>query len=193
MDSDDYLRLTYLLLLLAAVGGYVVVEGRRNLSKTAQQAAIWGLIFLGIIAGYGLWPTIRDQVVPSQAVFSEENRIEVPRAPDGHYYLELELNDVPVDFVVDTGASDVVLTQQDAKRIGLNMKTLRYAGRANTANGTVKTAAATVETIRLGPLESRGLPVVVNGGEMEMSLLGMEYLDRFARIEISRGRLILEY
>ncbi|MBK5932822.1 aspartyl protease family protein [Rhodovulum imhoffii] len=191
MAGDDIGRLIYLILLAAAIAGYFFVENRNRLGKTAQQAAIWGLIFLGVVAGVGLWSDIRQQVSPRQTVFEQGQRIEVPRAPDGHFYLTLLINDTPVRFVVDTGASEIVLTQKDALRVGVDLRKLDYLGQAHTANGVVETARVTLDEVRLGPVMDENMRAWVNRGEMQDSLLGMTYLQRFARMEIADNRLIL--
>lgn len=192
MDSYDTGRLIYLVLLGCVVAGYFFVAHRESLGQMARQAMLWLLIFLGVIAGFGLWGDIRDDVMPRQTVFSEDARIEVHRAFDGHYYLTLEVNDVGVPFVVDTGATDIVLTREDARRVGIDPDALTYTGVAGTANGTVRTARTTVERLALGPIVDRDVAVWVNQGEMDRSLLGMAYLQRFRNLQISDGTLVLE-
>ena len=192
MDSNDAGRLIYLVLLACVVGGYFLVSRRDRLGQVARHGALWGLIFVGVIAGFGLWSDIRDDVIPRQSVVAGPSRIEVPRAFDGHYYLTLSLNGTPVQFVVDTGASGVVLTREDAERAGIDTAALVYSGVAQTANGTVRTARTRVNQVALGPILDRDVSVWVNQGEMPASLLGMTYLQRFERIEISGGRLVLE-
>ena len=190
MSGDDFGRLAYLILLGLAVGGYFVAQGRASLGKTAQQATIWGVIFIGVIAGVGLWSDIRDDVAPRQSMIGTD-MIEVPRGPDGHYHLTLDLNDTYVDFVVDTGASGIVLSQSDAVRIGIDAGALVFSGSAMTANGPVRTARIRVSKMQLGDIVDRDVPVYVNEGEMGRSLLGMDYLQQVRRIEIEDGRLIL--
>lgn len=184
------MQLTYLVLLGAAIGGSAIVAGRSNMGKMAQQAAIWALIFIGVIGAYGLWEDISNDVNPRQS-FVDATTVEIPRSPDGHYYLTLQINDTPVDFVVDTGASQIVLSQLDAERIGIDPASLRYSGSANTANGIVRTAPVVLDQIALGDMVELGLPAVVNGGAMDASLLGMTYLGLYDRIEISNGVLVL--
>ncbi len=184
------MQLTYLVLLGAAVGGSVIVAGRDNLGKMAQQAAIWFLIFIGVIAAYGLWGDISNDVNSRQAIISD-TRVEVPRSGDGHYYLTLDINNVPVRFVVDTGASQVVLSQRDAQRIGIDVNDLVFGGAASTANGIVRTAPVTLDQVSLGTINDDRLRAVVNGGEMEDSLLGMTYLGLYSRIEIANDQLVL--
>lgn len=193
MDSDALARLLYLGLLGGVIGGYFLLSNRHRLGAMAQQGAIWGLIFVGVVAGYGLWSDIRQDVMPRQAVFTDgaAPRIEVPRAADGHYYLTLQIDGTPVNFMVDTGASDVVLSREDARRVGLDPDDLTYLGRAGTANGMVRTARVTLNDVRLGPFQDDRLTAWVSEGEMPGSLLGMAYLDRFGRIEIAGGRLVL--
>jgi aspartyl protease family protein len=190
MDSYDIGRLTYLVLLGAAVVGYFLAQNRGSWNRIAQQGAVWGLIFVGIIAGYGLWSDIQRDLAPHQAVL-EGGQIEVPRMFDGHFYLTAEVNGTPVNFVIDTGATDVVLSLDDAEEVGIDPAGLDFTGTATTANGMVRTAPATVNEIRLGPVTDRNVQVYVNEGEMEGSLLGMTYLRRFSRIEIADDKLIL--
>lgn len=191
MEDLDYGRLLYLLLLLCAVGSWVFVQTRQNLSTTLQQMAIWVFIFLGVIAGYGLWDDIRQTVRPQQSVMSEVGRVTVPRSQDGHYYLTLMVNGARVEFLVDTGASEVVLSTQDARRAGFDPEKLAYLGRASTANGIVETASVRVDELALGEIRDRNLRVSVTRGEMDKSLLGMTYLQRWSSIEIRNGALVL--
>lgn len=192
MDSDSVARLIYLVLLGAAVAGWFLAENRANMGKNVRMALAWGMIFLGFLAGYGLWQDVKSDVLPSQAVIADGGAIEVPRGRDGHFHLTLDVNGEPVRFLVDTGASDVVLSMEDAERVGLNLDDLAFVGSARTANGTVSTAFATLDEVRLGPATFRDVGVAVNGGEMPGSLLGMSFLRRFDRLEISGEVLKLE-
>lgn len=192
MSSMDYANLAYLGLLAAVLVFWVFVQNRDSLGKKAQQIAAWGLIFLGTVAAIGLWDDIRQTVRPSQAVFADQGRVELPRAPDGHYYVTLAINGAPTRFVVDTGATGMVLTEADAANAGLNTADLGYFSEAMTANGVVQTAPVQLDSVTLGPFADTNVRAYVNSGEMEQSLLGMSYLQRFARLEISGGRMILE-
>ncbi len=186
-------RLIYLLVLLAMVAGWFFMQGRgEGFNKTLQQAAVWGMIFIGVAAGYGLWGDIsRSSAVPQQSYESGIGTVTLPRARDGHYYLTMQINGAPIRFVVDTGATDMVLTRADAQRVGLSPDTLNYLGRANTANGQVRTAFVRLNEVQLGTVRDFDVSAVVNDGDMAQSLLGMGYLQRWGRIEISNNELIL--
>ncbi|WP_027258641.1 MULTISPECIES: retropepsin-like aspartic protease family protein [Leisingera] len=191
MGEFEIGRVIYLVVLLVAVGSWVFVQNRQSIGKTLQMFAVWGFIFLGVIASYGLWEDIRQTVRPQQSVAVDAGRVEVPRAPDGHYYLTLEVNGAAVPFLVDTGASEVVLNARDAERAGIDTDTLAYLGRARTANGEVRTASVWIEEMSLGGITDTDVRVWVNQGELEQSLLGMGYLQRWSSIEIRNGALVL--
>lgn len=190
MDTGSNLHFAYLVLLLIAVGGWMFTQGRKHWGRLAQQFAAWVLIFVGVIAVVGLWQDVRQTVMPSQTVL-QGGGISVPRGPDGHYYLTAEVNGTPLRFMVDTGASDIVLTQKDAERVGIAKDDLIFSGKAYSANGEVGIAPVFLDSVALGPVRTTGVRAMVNGGDMRQSLLGMSYLQRFSKIEIGDGALIL--
>lgn len=191
MTGDDTARLIYLVALGAVIGGWLLVQNRRRMGHLAQKAAIWGFIFIGAIIVAGLWSDLRRTVAPPQAQVAADGRLVIPRGPGGHYHVTAKVNGTPIRFIVDTGASGIVLSRADADRAGIDVAGLAYWGEAMTANGPVRTASVQLESLALGPFEDRGLRAWVNEGPMEVSLLGMSYLQRFERIEIAEGQLWL--
>ena len=101
------------------------------------------------------------------------------------------MNGAPIRFLVDTGATDIVLSREDARRVGIELEELAFLGRANTANGPVKTAQVRLESIEIGQFRDEALRASVNGGELGVSLLGQRYLNRFERIEITARQMRL--
>ena len=193
MPEIETSRLIYLILLLLMVAGWFYMQNRQGLNKSLQQIAVWGMIFIGAAAGYGLWGDItRNSGIPRQSYETGTGAVTIPRSADGHYYLTALVNGEAIRFVVDTGASDMVLTRQDAERAGLSPETLNYLGRATTANGEVRTAYVRLSEVQLGEVSDFDVPAVVNDGEMPQSLLGMGYLQRWGRIEIANNELILK-
>ena len=191
MDSFETGRLIYLILLGLMVIGWFFTQGKTNWNKTLQYAAAWAFIFGGAIAAYGLWGDISQTVRPQQTVFAEDNRIVVPRSSNGHYYINADVNGTTVSFVLDTGATSLVLTKKDAAASGLNPDDLQYYSRAMTANGEVRTAPARLDTMTLGSVTDTNVPAVVNDGDMNNSLMGMAYLERWGKIEIAGNTLTL--
>lgn len=189
MEWDSTGQVIYLGLLLAALGGWAIAEFRGRMGQGLRSLLAWGLIVVALMAGYGLWQDIRPGFENRQMV-GEAGQIEIPRDPDGHYYATVLVNGVPIRFLADTGASKMVLTQADAERAGLNPAALAFTDEAMTANGTVMTAPVRLQRVEFGPHLAENVRASVNGGEMDVSLLGMDYLGRF-RIEIAEGTMIL--
>ena len=189
MDGDIVARLAYLGIILVALIGWGLVEYRGKLGFAVRSAVAWGMIFVGAAGGYGLWGDIRGSILPDQTV-TQSGQIEVPRAQDGHYYLTLVIDGTKIEFLADTGASTVVLSDRDARKLGIDLDGLAYLGQAETANGVVRTASVSLKDVELGPFRDRKINASVTKGAMEVSLLGMDYLGLY-RIEIDQGKMIL--
>lgn len=192
MIDDQIPSLIYFVVLLIALGGYVVVEVIRSPARGTRNLIAWGLIFLAVASGAALWDQMKGGMITPAQTEATGGRIKIPMARDGHYYVTADLNGVPVKFMVDTGASDIVLTSRDAERIGLDLNGLVYLNRAQTANGTVEIAPVRIDSFALGDDVATNIRAMVNGGEMSGSLLGMAYLQRFAKVSFERGQLVLE-
>lgn len=190
MDTHETARILYLSLLLGAIGFYYVIANRHQLGTLVRHALLWALIFIGVLAAVGLWQDIRFRIAPTQ-ITSGNGVIEVSRDPLGHFVLEAMVNGADVTFLVDTGASNIVLTEEDARRAGIDLDSLAFTGRAQTANGVVRTAPVRLESLDLAGVHDRNLRAYVTDGDLFGSLLGMEYLQRFEKIEIQRNRLVL--
>ena len=191
MDADSLARLAYFALLGAVLLGGVLAAYRGRLARGARDALGWVLIFLGFVAVYGLKDDIRRGLFPQDAVMISDNAVELRRGPDGHFRALARVNGVPVEFLVDTGASDVVLTREDAARVGFDPDALIYSRTARTANGVVSSAPVVLESLELGAFKDRNVPAAVNGGELFRSLLGMSYLEKFRRMTVEGDRMVL--
>lgn len=190
MSTDNIMQLIYLMLLLVAVGGWFIAQNRAELGKNAQYAVIWGLIFMGVIAVAGLWNDIRANITGAPTVTAE--RIEIPRDIDGHFSIDTRVNGARVSFLIDTGATNIVLNKADAEAAGIDTSALRYTGSASTANGRVNMARVRLDKLVIGDLTETNLTAYVNDGALEQSLLGMDFLQRFGEFTIRRDRLILQ-
>lgn len=192
LDPDNQARLAYLILLLLVVGGAVMFTNHRQLHRSMQQLAIWALIFVGLVAAYGLRDEISLTLRASQPqIETEPGRVALFRANDGHFYATLTINGTAIDFAVDTGATGIVLSREDALRIGIDPAELRFFGNAQTANGAVQTAPVRLARTEFGPFIDTNLLAEVNGGALDISLLGMRYLSLFSHIEILDNQMIL--
>lgn len=192
MEENDFSRLIYLSVLVVAILGSVLISRRGAYGKMFRQAGVWLLIFMGLVAIVASWQDIRQSGQTTSFQQSQDGAIIIPKEIDGHFHLTVTINDRPIEFLVDTGASDIVLTREDAARVGFDPNRLDYWGMANTANGTVRLATIRLETVRLGEFIDKNIRASVNKAPMEKSLLGMRYLSKFSAIEISNDQMILK-
>ena len=109
-----------------------------------------------------------------------------------HFATRAEVNGEPLQFIVDTGASTVVLTQDDAARAGFDTDRLRYIVPVMTANGRTQAAPVRIERMSVGDIERTDIAALVaEEGQLFENLLGMNFLDTLAGFEVTGDRLVL--
>jgi aspartyl protease family protein len=113
------------------------------------------------------------------------------RAPDGHFYAEAQVNGATIRFLVDSGASDVVLSRADAQRAGIMASPGEFTAEAQSANGTVKLKPVTIGRIAIGPVATEGVAGAVAETGLPISLLGQSFLSRVKRVEIEEDAMRL--
>lgn len=192
LDVSDQARLFYLLILGLAILAGVFARYRGRMQQGLQHAAIWVLIFLGLMIAYGFRDTLVTAAVSPDTAVVDDRTVALRRGEDGHFHATLAINGESVRFLVDTGATQMVLSQQDARRLGIDLSRLVFSVPSVTANGRIFSAPVTLREVRLGPFTDSDVPAMVNGGALTTSLLGMRYLDRFARVSVQGDRMLLE-
>lgn len=111
---------------------------------------------------------------------------------DGHYWARMLVNrKATVNFMVDTGASVVALTYEDARRLGLKPETLDYKWRISTAGGETMGASVVLESLKINQVHVKNVEAMVLRSELEQSLLGMSFLSQLYAYEFRGERLIL--
>jgi aspartyl protease family protein len=122
---------------------------------------------------------------------AEPSVTESYRAERGNqFYVTGSVNGNPIHFLVDTGATWVSLTPEDAKTLGFNLSALNWNVRTRTANGIIENAAVTLGDIRLGRIVEYNVSAVVMP-QSGISLLGMTFLSRLRSWQISKGVLTI--
>ena len=116
---------------------------------------------------------------------------QISKAADGHYWAQASVNGSWVRFLVDTGASAVALTGEDARRLGIDVDALEYERPVVTANGQTKAAMVTLDHVAVAGARVVGVQALVVREGLQTSLLGMSYLGRLSRFEATKTALIL--
>jgi clan AA aspartic protease (TIGR02281 family) len=122
---------------------------------------------------------------------SSDHVIRIKADASGHYYVKGSADGVPLDFMIDTGSTHVVVSKETAERLPVGP--LHFDLPTYTANGRIQNAQITIHKLIIGPYAVTDIPAVVNGGEIDVPLLGMNWLSRFRSIEIQNGVMTLHY
>ena len=132
-----------------------------------------------------------QQHAPSKA--SNSGTVDLRAGPQGHFFADARLNGQAITAMVDTGASLVALTHEDARRGGIRLTDDDYRHPAQTANGIAHVAIVEISRLAIGDIQVRNVRATVHPpGMLHVSLLGMSFIQKLRRAEMRQGRLILE-
>jgi aspartyl protease family protein len=115
----------------------------------------------------------------------------IMRGMQGHFFVDGDIAGNPVRFIVDTGASAVALSREDARRVGIDPASLTYDRTANTASGTTRYAPVTFPSLRVGDIQLLGVQGFVIDVDETMPLLGQSFLGRIDKVAIESDRMTL--
>lgn len=191
LGASEQARLFYLSVLGIIVMVSVFSLYRHRLGQSLQHMAIWALIMVAIVLAYGFKDELLAIIQADEGRVVDDRTLAFRRADDGHFYARLSVNGAKMSFLIDTGATELVLTREAATAAGFNVDRLAFNQQAQTANGMVHGAPVVLDSVSLGPITDRNVPAVVNGGELDTPLLGMSYLNRFQSFQIQGDRMIL--
>jgi aspartyl protease family protein len=172
---------------------------RERFSQAITAALLWVVVGLVLVLTYSYrfeLHEVADRVlvvlVPGHVV-SHGRSVEIGRGNGGDFAITAQINGARVAMVLDTGASAVVLTRDDAKAAGLPLEVLNYTVNIDTANGRARAAPVTLDRIAIGGLVERSVEALVaQPGQLKMSLLGMSFLNRLQSWQVSGDRLVLQ-
>jgi aspartyl protease family protein len=119
-----------------------------------------------------------------------EGSLELQRETDGHFYADVRINGNPVHMLIDTGASGIALSRDDARAAGLATSIGMPDVVGEGADGEVHGEYVKLDRVELGPLSASDLDaVVLNSGQQ--SLLGQSFLSRYSSVQIEGNRMVL--
>lgn len=152
--------------------------------------------YLGLVPSGGWSDAPKDYTRSKFAVepdVSSYGEVRISRGRGGHYSVRAELNNRSADVLVDTGATLVALTYEDARRAGIFVSGSDFKYRSRTANGIARSARVTIGRLRIGDITLRNVRASVSEpGALHVTLLGMSFLGRLSRVEMRAGELILQ-
>jgi aspartyl protease family protein len=198
LSTNEFGSLAYQVALLVFLGAAVLTMFRERFSQALTAALLWVMVGLVLVVVYSYrfeLHAVADRVlvvlVPGHVV-SHGRTVEIGRANDGDFAVRAQINGARVAMVLDTGASSVVLTREDAKAAGLPLEVLNYSVSIDTANGRTMAAPVTLDRLAIGGLVEHSIAALVaQPGQLKVSLLGMSFLNRMQSWEVRGDRLFL--
>jgi aspartyl protease family protein len=196
LSNDAFAYVIRLVAVLIFVGGAVATFYRGRVSQAVKHFAIWTALLVAFVGGYAYrWDlarvanTVIAELRPDGSqinVYGANKAVKIKRAWSNHFIVTASITGQPVEMIVDTGASTVVLRHEDAKNLGLNMKALRYTVPVQTANGSSTAARVRLGDIFVGDVGLGNVEALVaRQGSLHQSLLGMSFLSRLRSYEFS--------
>lgn len=163
-------------------------------AATAAAVVLAMLHFETILAMVGGTPAGEHQAapVPETDMAATERVVRLAADRRGHFAVDAHVNDRPVAFMADTGATLVTLTYDTARRLGLAPAAADFTHRTQTANGVARVAPLILERVRVGDIMVRDVrAIVAEPGRLSVNLLGMSFMGALRRVEMRGGNLLL--
>ncbi len=177
-----------------------------------QLAGAWGLAGMVIFVGVARFDDIRTALglklepedfgvhaanSPTGSKRSKPegaaNTVVIGANWNGHFETSAKINGRSVHVMVDTGATKVALTFEDAAAAGIHPTNSDFRERVSTANGTARVAPVLLDEVAIDDIIVRDVrAIVAERGRLSVSLLGMSFLGQLSKTEISRGQLTLQ-
>jgi aspartyl protease family protein len=156
-----------------------------------RRTGVWPSVALAVLltmgAGLPGFVPLAEKPLPLFAM------TELKAGQNGHFITRAEINNNGVDVLVDTGASAVALSYEDAERVGLRPSTLTFDVPVSTANGLSKAARVTLREVEIDMVRVSDVQgMVMPKGALRGTLLGMSFLSRLRSFSVDNGRLVLK-
>jgi aspartyl protease family protein len=164
--------------LAAVMSALVAVKGLA--AYTAQSPAPTPAVAVATVA-----PSAPPAPVPGSGEAS------IAKSSDGHFWADADVDGHPLHFLIDTGATAVALTADDARTLGIDPTSLTYNYTVMTANGPARAASVKLGLVSVGRAEVPDVDAFVIDKGLETSLLGMTYLGRLSKFEATPDAMVL--
>lgn len=200
LNSGDWSQLIYLLILLIVISASLFSSRIMPLHKIIKYLAMWSGVALIIIVLYSYRYEFSDfktrflgEIFPTVARSNASGNLIINIARDGHFYLNIIVNDTPMRFMIDTGASDIMIGLPEARKLGIQTDNLHFNKSYQTANGKSFGANITLDEITIADINFHDISASVNSSSMGTPLLGMSFLRKLRKYEFYRDKLILTF
>ena len=197
LTNSQLLLIALAAMVVGWIGAMMIRRGVRmgrfvRAASTLVLVGVLGLVVLQLARFDPRLAVALPQIgMPEQVVEGGETRIT--QSADGHFWLRAEINGVPANFLVDTGATVTAVSQDLAREAGLEPRRGGLPVMIGTANGSVNAQLSTIDELRFGNVAARGLDVVIAPTLGETNVVGMNLLSRLKsyRVDNRASEMIL--
>ena len=190
MNIDDTGNLIYLA-ILCAILIFSFFSWKNSLRKFIKFGLIWFIIFIFFIVVALVWENYHNEKSSLNIFDKDLERLTLKTASDGHFYVTLSINNKPINFLIDTGATAMILSKKDGEKLGFNVDKLNFSQLAQTANGEILISPVVFDKVSLGFKNFSNVKAFISQTDMEKSLLGMSFLSRLKKLELGRNIMII--
>ena len=190
VSNDDTGNLIYLA-ILGAILIFSFFSWKNSLRKFVKFGLIWFIIFIFFIVVALVWENYRSEKSNLNIFDKDLERLTLKTASDGHFYITLGINSKPINFLIDTGATAMILSKKDGEKLGFNVDELNFSELAQTANGEILISPVVFDKVSLGFKNFSNVKAFISQTDMEKSLLGMSFLSRLKKLELGRNIMII--
>lgn len=192
--------LIQILAVLALVSSSLLFVRQVKVKETVRNILMWLGVGAVLVLGFSyqdelmaVGRRLHADLIPGTPLQTGAGEMVISASEGGGFHANGAVNGIPVRFLVDTGASSIVLTPADARRLGIDTGSLVFNRAYETANGIGYGAGAVVDELTVGHIRLTNVPVSINQAPMRSSLLGMTFLNRMKSFNISGRKLVLRY
>ena len=198
-STDDKAHLLYLLALVTFVSSSLLFVRIFNFGEFLRNISLWLLIASIFVIGYTMQNELKElpqrvisEILPNQPFSISDQEIILSADERGHFSVIGKVNGKRIHFLIDTGATGIVLSSRHARKIGINTDKLNYDMPMQTANGIANSARYKIQSLTIGHIALNNITVYVNQANMTESLLGMTFLNKLESFRVEGRNMILK-
>jgi aspartyl protease family protein len=172
---------------------------RLPLGQVAKMALAWVAIFAALFAIFSfrfeflnIWERVKADFAGTAGQSINGEAISLKRQDDGHYWLQVDINGKPVDFMIDSGATTTAMSAKSAAETNVDVDSEGYPVVISTANGRVTAERGNVQLLQVGPHKLTDHHVVVSDNFGDTNVLGMNFLDSMKSWKVEGNVMTLQ-
>ncbi|MGB5724483.1 MAG: TIGR02281 family clan AA aspartic protease [Parasphingorhabdus sp.] len=198
MTEDQNINLVF------AIGALVLVASalfsrRMGFAEIIRTALAWVAIFAVFIVGFSyqneilaVWNRVSGEVSGANEQLVVGDTLRIRQSADGHFWANATVNALPVRFLIDSGATTTAMTLQTARSAGIEISGSPFPVILTTANGSVEAQRGTIQSLQIGSMVAKDLPVVVAEEFGDSNVIGMNLLSQLKSWRVEGREMILE-